>query len=156
MTDTPVPDEMRELIPRAAAEGARLLRVSFEQPPVEIVAAINGFVAEPPKAGFLKRVDNWNERALPLGALWGIQLVRQFGWDWIVVDDDGDKSIGIFDRIRSMGFYPFDYIFGCLESGEYPKILLAFNMLVANSIPPLEPGSYEDIAEGVQHIVPPL
>ena len=44
--------------------------------------------------------------------------------------------------------YPFHYVFGCFENNVYPTILLAFNMLTAGSIPPLEAGGYVNLMDG--------
>ncbi len=147
--------EIQNLLPGAAREGAQLAGVRESDEPLRIVEAINAFIANPPKAGFLKRVDNWNERAMPLGALWGAQLVRQFGWQWAIVEDDGDDSIGVVDPQRTMAVYPFDTIYGWLEEGAYPTLLLAFNMLAGGSLPAFPIRGYEPIMDGISHIVPP-
>lgn len=150
-----VPDDVRTLIPGAAAEGAQMAGVSMQHEPAAIVAAINQFVAAPPKSGWFKKPDLWNERALPLGALWGIQFERQFGWTWVMIEEDGESNFGVFSADRSIGVFPFDYVHDCLASGAYPTILLAFNMLVAGNIPPLPAGGFENLMDGVQHVVPP-
>lgn len=147
--------DMQQRLPGAAREGAALVGVSVIDDPVRIVTAVNTFVANPPKARFFKKVDNWNDRALPLGALWGEQLVRAFGWQWMLVHIEDDTEIGVFSAERGVGVYPFDYVFGCLESGEYPTILLAFNMLAEGSLPAFQDRSYVNLMDGVQHIVPP-
>lgn len=155
--EIPLPDEVRSHIPGAVQEGAALVGVTTADPPSRIVEAINEFIAKPPKKSWFKKVDNWNERAMPLGALWGIQMIRQFQWEWTMVEDDEEESkvIAVFDKRRSLGIYPFQYVFGCLESGEYPTILLAFNMLLDGSIPTRPERGYENLMDGVQHIVPP-
>lgn len=153
--EEPLTAEIRGLIPGAAAEGVRLLGVPPTADPTAIIGAINQFVSNPPKPGFLKRVDNYNDRALPLGALWGEQLVRALGWTWTLVVEEDERSIGVFDARRSMGVYPFDYIYGCLEAKGVPTILLAFNMLREGGIPQFPDRAFENIMDGVQHIVPP-
>ena len=134
-----------------------MLGVSLEDPPLKIVEAINAYVAKPPKSWF-RKADNWTDRALPLGTLWGMQQVRAFGWEWVSVinHEEGDaKAIGVFDARRSLGIYPFEFVFGCLEAKAYPTILLAFNMLAAGKIPELEAGGYMNLMDGVRHVVPP-
>ena len=156
ISEKPLTGDIQALIPGAAKEGAQLVGVSHTEAPLKIVEAINTFVANPPKKKMFKRVDHWNDHALPLGALWGMQMARQFGWSWALFEENGETSIGIFDLQRSKGIYPFDYIFGCLEAGEYPTILLAFNMLIEGGIPDFAPRSTINVMDGVQHIVPPL
>jgi len=79
----------------AAQEGATLVGVSVDDPPLKIVTAINAFVSNPSKP-FFGRVDNWTDRALPIGSLWGAQLVREFGWEWSAVtfhDHNDSKAV---------------------------------------------------------------
>lgn len=155
--ERPLTDGIVASLPGAAREGASLAGVTADSPPARIVEAINSIVDRPPKKSWFRKVDNWNDRAMPLGALWGTQLVRQYGWEWIIVDDDEDDSsgVGVFDRQRSMGLYPFGYIFGCLEAQACPTILLAWNMLVEGALPDFDSRSYTDIMSGIRHIVPP-
>jgi hypothetical protein len=157
ITEEPLPSDVRASIPGAAKEGAALVGVSLDDEPIRIIEAINEFVAKPKKGSWFKRIDNWNDRAMPLGALWGTQMVRRFGWDWtFVVDREEDfKAIAVFHRNRSVGIYPFDYVFGCLESDVYPTILLAYNMLEAGSIPTGDARAYVNLMDGVRHIVTP-
>ncbi len=157
VTEEPLSDSTMALIPRSAKEGAELVRVAVDAPPLEIVTAVNAYVAHPPRRLF-QRVDNWTDRALPLGSLWGGQLVRQFGWEWAagtLHDYDDQKCPGVFDKPRSLAIYPFHYVLLCLENRVTPTILLAFNMLLAGDIPAQEPGGYANVMQHVLHIVPP-
>ena len=158
VTEVEIDETIRRHLPGSAAEGAELAGVSSDDDPLKIVEAIQTFVADPPKRRWFKRVDNWTDRALPLGCLWGTQLERQFGWEWLQMiqhDHDDLKVMAVFDPRRTMGGYPFHYLFGCLENGVYPTVLLAFNLLIASEIPDFEPGEYVNVMDGVQHIVPP-
>ncbi len=84
------------------------------------------------------------------------------GWEVVVprrievkeIHDDL-KVLAIFDKSRSIGIYPFHFVFGCFENSVYPTILIAFNMLVSKKIPVFDPKSYENLMDGVHHIVPP-
>src|SRR5579885_1191186 len=102
----------------SAGEGAELIGVSVDATPLAIVAAINAFVTKSQKRRS-GRFDNWTDRALPLGSLWGCQLVRQFGWEWagVIFHEPGDsKAFGVFAKDRSLAVYPWHFIFGCLEN----------------------------------------
>jgi hypothetical protein len=141
----------------AAQEGATLVGVSVDDSPVKIVTAINAFVSNPSKP-LLGRVDNWTDRALPIGTLWGEQLVREFGWEWSAVtfhDHNDSKAVGVFTKDRSLAVYPWHFVFGCLENKATVTILLAFNMLAGGGIPSQEPNGYLNLMEHVHHIVPP-
>lgn len=141
----------------APAEGADFIGVRLDQSPAEIVAAINAFVSKPPRRRS-GRIDNWTDRALPLGSLWGQQLVRRFGWEWSSVtfhEHDDSKAVGVFSKDRSLAVYPFHFIFGCLENQAPVTILLSFNMLEAGAIPAQGAKEYINLMDGVHHIVPP-
>jgi hypothetical protein len=158
VTEETIAEDVQTMLPGAAQEGAALIGVPVEASPSAIIRSINEFIANPPKGSWFKKVDNWNERALPLGALWGVQMIRRFDWQWAMIVDhenDGDKVIGVFDARRSMGVHPFEYVFGCLEEGAYPTIELAYNMLEAGQIPVFEDRAYTNLMDGVHHVVPP-
>ncbi len=157
ISEEPLAESIAGNLAGAAEEGAELLSVPIDTEPLKIIESLNEFVANPPKRRS-KKVDNWGDRALPLGALWGAQMQRQFGWEWASVihhDHNDAKFISVFDQTRSLGIYPFHYIFGCLENNVYPTILLAFNMLVAGKIPDQPAQGFMNLMDGVQHIVPP-
>ncbi|MCO8123285.1 hypothetical protein NHH03_16165 [Stieleria sp. TO1_6] len=142
----------------AATEGAELVGTSVDAEPAVIVEAINSFLAKPKKAGWFAKVDNWDDRALPIGSLWGHAIARKFGWQWASLtqhDHDDFKAIAIVNDDRSLAVFPFHYCFGCLENHVPPTVLLAYNMLDAAKIPQQPPGGYMNLMDGVHHIIPP-
>lgn len=142
----------------SAGEGAELVGVRVDAAPLEIVTAVNQFVSKQQRRRRSSRVDNWTDRALPLGSLWGCQLVRQFGWEWsgVIFHEHGDsKAVGVFAKDRSLAVYPWHFIFGSLENKAPVTILLSFNMLAAGRIPAQRAKAYVNLMEGVHHIVPP-
>lgn len=141
----------------SAVEGASLTGIAVDDPPLKIVTALNTFVSKPPGRSS-GRVDNWTDLALPLGSLWGQQIVRQFGWEWssVVFHDRGDsKAIGVLSKDRSLAIYPWHFVFGCLENNATVTILLSYNMLLAGKVPAQEQGRYVNLMDHVHHIVPP-
>jgi hypothetical protein len=155
VTEEYIKPDMLENIEGSAGEGAEMVGVAIDATPLEIITAVNQYVSKPPRK---RRVDNWEERALPLGSLWGCQLVRQFGWEWssVIFHDQGDsKAIGVFAKDRSLAVYPWPFVFGCLENKAPVTILLSFYMLAAGQVPAQEARAYVNLMEGVQHIVPP-
>jgi hypothetical protein len=95
------------------------------------------------------------DTALSLGAVWGDQLVRQFGWEWTVVIDGGHELYAVAAKDRSLVIYPGYYVKACLDDPTVDcTVALAFNMLVAGKITGIPPRSYEDVMSGVMHIVP--
>ncbi len=158
ISEVPIEEIILQNIPGAAKEGAQLISISTDAAPLEIIKAVNAFVAKPVKRGWFRKTDNWNDRAMPLGALWGTQMVREFRWEWVnlVQHEHNDlKLVGVFDKRRSIGVYPFHFVYGCIENGVYPTIELAFNMLSAGKVPLFEDNAYENLMDGVRHIIPP-
>lgn len=141
----------------SAEEGASLVGVAADVAPLKVLTAINTFVSKLGRQPS-DQADNWTDRALPLGSLWGRQLVRQFGWEWssVVFHDQGEsKAIGVFAKDRSLAVYPWHFVFGCLENGAPVTILLSFNMLLAGKIPVQQEGGYVNLMDHVHHIIPP-
>ncbi|MGV8839796.1 MAG: hypothetical protein ACWA6X_05775 [Bauldia sp.] len=156
ITEQGISREILADIPGAAAEGAAIAGVRSDASALDIVTAVDSFVFEAQTKPPATR-DDWTDRALPLGSLWGQQLVRQFGWEWsmVTLDHPAKKVMaGVFSPNRSLAIYPFDFVFRCLRDGVPVTILLAFNMLVGGSIPALAPRGFENLMEGVHHIVP--
>lgn len=157
-SESPVPKSVAGNLSGAAEEGAELVGVTVDAEPHDIVAAIDRFLSKPTKAGWFKKVDNWTDRALPLGSLWGSAMSREFGWQWanLIQHDHNDfKVIALVNGDRSLAIFPFHYCFGCLENNVTPTVLLAFNMLKAGTIPKQSAKSYTNLMDGVHHIVPP-
>jgi hypothetical protein len=155
VTEEKIEPSLLANIEGSAGEGAELAGVAIDAAPLEIVTAVNTFVSKPPRK---RGVDNWTDRALPLGSLWGCQLVRHFGWEWsrVTFHEHGDsKAIGVFSKDRSLAVYPWHFVFGCLENQAPVTILLSFNMLAAGKIPAQAAKAYVNLMEGVHHIVPP-
>jgi hypothetical protein len=149
-----------EGIEGSAVEGADLVGVAVDDPPAEIVAAINAYLSRP-REGREKSSDppdNWTDVALPVGSLWGQQMVRKFGWEWagaVFPDREDFRAIGVFNGDRSLAIYPWHFVLGCVENDATVTILLAFNMLLAGTIPPQGQGERWNVMEHVHHIVPP-
>ena len=61
---------MLALIEGAAREGAELVGVQVDTAPLEIVKAVNEFMRKQQRSSD-RDLDNWTDRALPLGNLWG-------------------------------------------------------------------------------------
>lgn len=158
-SESPISELIAENLSGAATEGAELVGISVDAEPKEIVDAINRFLTQPKKAGWFSKVDNWQDRALPIGSLWGTAMMREFGWQWanLIQHDHNDfEVIALVNGDRSLAVFPFHYCFGCLENHVTPTVLLAFNMLKAGTIPQQVAKSYTNLMDGVHHIVPPV
>ena len=157
ITEFPISPEISQNLVNTSKEASEILGVSLSDPPLKVVEAIQDCLVELIQSNN-SSLDKWTDCALPMGTLWGIQMVRQFQWQWASVtkdEGDGSKAFGVFDGNRSLAAYPFSYVFACLDQKIYPAVLLSFNMLLAGKIPELEAGGYMNLMDGVQHVVPP-
>lgn len=139
--------------------GTRLLGVAIDDDPATIAAAVDAFVyawqcGDRPPASVLDADD----APFILGAVWGEQLVRRFGWEWRMVTfhEHGDSvAPGVLSPDRALAIYPIHFIMGCLHDPTVDTtILLAFNMLEAGTIGPTPPGGFFNLMDGVQRIIP--
>lgn len=139
--------------------GTRLLGVAIDDDPATIVAAVDAFVyawqcGDRPTASVLDAAD----APFILGAVWGEQLVRRFGWEWRMVTfhEHGDSvAPGVLSPDRALAVYPIHFVMGCLQDHTVDTtILIAFRMLEAEKIASTTPGSYFNLMDGVHRIIP--
>lgn len=129
--------------------------------PKEIIQAVENFVERwqeerrrPFRKLFVKGPDS-TDVALGLGAVWGDQLVREFGWEWTCVEQNGQDAYAVVSPDRAVAVYPTYFIKACLDD---PRVdctaMLAFNMLAAGKVTGLPPNGYENLMQGVVRIIP--
>ena len=129
--------------------------------PEAVVQAVETFVdrwqadRRNPLKKLLARGPNPTDVALGLGSVWGNQLVRQFGWGWTCVLNDGQELFAVVSADRSIAIYPTYFIKACLDD---PRVdctaMLAFNMLAAGKVSGLPAQGYENLMQGVHRIIP--
>ena len=80
--------------------------------PQLVVDRIDQYIRQAQDSGDLPN-DNWNEFYAPFGALWGEQIGRQYGWNWIKVwldENEGKPRYAIVSPDSSMVVYPFVHL----------------------------------------------
>lgn len=156
-TEAPIPPSILQNLTGAAKEGADLVGVSMDDESSVIVDAVDRFLSKPKKSRGLHKIDNWEDRALPIGSLWGSALVREFGWHWasLTQHDPHFKAIAVVSKSGSLAILPFHYCFCCLEENAVSRVLLAFNMLTEGKIPKVKARTYANLMHRVDYIVPP-
>lgn len=158
ITESPPDEERLRLLASVAEDAADYLGVSLdEDSPEAIIRAVHECVREIQEGGG-PEFDEGERVDLLLGCLWGSQLVRALGWEWVnvVFHDHGDsEAVGVASPNREFAIYPFHFVQGCLENNATVKILLAYNMLSAGAMPTLPPRSYENVMDAVHYIIPP-
>jgi hypothetical protein len=139
--------------------GSRLLCLSPNDDPAKIVAAVDAFVfdwqcGDHPSESVLDAED----APFRMGAVWGEQLGRAFGWEWAMVtfhEHGNSTAPAVLSPDRSLAVYPIHVIMGCLQDPTVDTtILLAFNMLKGDTVGDTTPGSYFNLMDGVHRIIP--
>jgi hypothetical protein len=141
-------------------EGMRLLGISDPNAkPGMVVEAIDAFVYDWQKGRRPRDISiKPDDVPFALGSLWGEQMIRQFGWQWVKVAFLDRKNLvahAVVSHDRSLVIYPFHFLMGCLsDSNVDATIMLSFNMLLANKTGVGEPYAYLNVMECVHRIVP--
>jgi len=101
------------------------------------------------------------ELAFGLGAVWGNQLVKTFGWSWVCLQASGIENLGVVSPERSLFIAPAPCIKHCLDNPEVKSnILFVFDLLEAGKLDGLTPEGYANVMGSVQQneaqTVPPV
>jgi hypothetical protein len=157
ITEKSVPADMAETVKNCANDALEVLggEIAKKSPKV-IVAAIDKFARKwqkgdrpPPDVGSAQDVG------FSFGCLWGEQLMRQFGWQWALLETEESRNLAICSTNRSLVIYPLGFLSACLENPNIDvTVLLCFNMLMADKTPTGEPKSYTDLMVLVYRFVP--
>ena len=145
-----------------AARAWKILKlIGSQTEPVEAVGAVNEWVDayQAKQRGFLARFRKDDPQlvdyALGLGAVWGDQICREFGWNWVCVGAGVKERYGVASPARSLAIYPTYFLKECLlDPRKDCTALLAFNMLAAQTVPAFEAGALEDLMAGVARVIP--
>ena len=91
-----------------------------------------------------------------IGAAWGEQLVRAFGWRWQYVVREKEFERAVTSPDQAFVVFPTNYL-GHMLRPPYGDVtlMLMFNMIEAKSLPESSAGALEDISDGrLCHIIP--
>lgn len=154
-------EESIEFADYAARAWKILGLIGSQTAPAEAVGAVNAWVDayQAKSRGFLARFRKDDPQlvdyALGLGAVWGDQICREFGWKWVCVGAGNHERYGVASPAHSLVIYPTYFLKECLvDPRKDCTALLSFNMLAAQSVPALEAGALQDVMEGVARVIP--
>ncbi len=91
-----------------------------------------------------------------VGAAWGEQLVRAFGWRWRYAAREEEFERAVTSPDDAFVVFPGNYL-GQMLRPPYDDVtlMLMFNMIEAKKLPEASPGELEDLSDGrLRHIVP--
>lgn len=141
--------------------GFELLGASPSDAAKELVRVIDSYVDEwqEKRRGLFARLRLRAEDSVEIGralaVLWGDQIVRQFGWEWICEIRDGSERYGVAAPDRSLAILAPEFIERCLtHPNQDCTLLLAFNMQADGAFAGCLPNDYVNVMSGVHRIVP--
>lgn len=163
--ERPLTDEEKAEFETRSSRALKNLGVNAPEASAEsIVQLVDAFVDKWQTGGFAPRKSLFSRKpalpdsvdvALGLGAVWGDQIVRKFGWEWTCLQQDGQDLYCVASQDCGWVIYPTYFLKACLDNPHADcTAMLSFNMLAAGNIPANPANSYENLMGGVQRVVP--
>lgn len=93
------------------------------------------------------------ELAFELGCLWGEELVRHLGWQWIRVqfNDQAPEAVAVSSKDNSLAIYPFQTIFLYHERVLPIRVARSIDVLAEpGRVPMLPPGGLENVMDHIE------
>ncbi|MEJ8858251.1 hypothetical protein WKW79_27030 [Variovorax robiniae] len=144
-----------------AVIGNQMIGGERDAPATRIIAAIQTFVEKHQR----QQESQWALRregvekprhtaaARALATVWGDQLARVFGWEWVCVMFQGEEHYAMVQPDRSLAIFAMEYVEACMDLETMDcAIKHAFDQLRANAFPTQAPLSY---ASAMQWVGPP-
>ena len=124
-----------------AAIGFRLISEVPCSPVAAIVAGIDDFIhkRQGPLRNFTAPLKGFQgddpAAARALGTVWGNQMVRAFGWEWICVTLGETEHFVVAAPDRSLVVFAHEYAWKCMESNDLEcSIALSFDLVRGGAI----------------------
>ena len=143
--------------------GLKRLGLPKEASPADVAQAADAFVdqQQAERSKYLKGLfllmfrppDGMIEE---IGAAWGEQLVRAFGWQWQYAVRESEFERAVTPPDQRVVVFPSNYL-GRMLKPPYDDVTLAlmFNMVEAQKLPEVSAGALEDISDGrLRHLIP--
>ena len=129
----------------AISAAIRRLKSRADARPETLIAALHDYL-DGWRIGRIKSSTHGRTLGIQLGALWGEQLVRALGWQWMSVQINGQGFFGVVSPEARWVAYPLNFLSGLTTHNDQANsTLLRFNMLVAQNIAPAQPGAYTPV-----------
>lgn len=158
-SESPLDSQTQSLLDICVEDGLKFFGLTAADRPEAVIAAVDQYVYDWQRGALpAERKLDAEEAPYLLGALWGQQFVRQFGWRWVNITflTQGNVSApGVVSPEAALVVYPIHFVIGCLQNPTVDGTLaLAFNLLAAGQAGGVGARSYFNLMDGVQRVVP--
>ncbi|MFC7339651.1 hypothetical protein ACFQY0_20875 [Haloferula chungangensis] len=152
-TANPTSEMDDQMISEASAAARQVLGISGDTSSDTVHQSIHDFLCrQNTKSGLLRRspaMPMGEDCPMALGALWGSEICREFGWDWIVAQQGDWTGLGVADPERRYLALALNYFEGLIhvhpEVANLPALQL-YNCFKAGKFPDSVPGALTLIA----------
>ncbi len=151
-------DEQEKSEVAAATEKALArLAVDAKADPDAIVRAAGDFISTEQAArtqkklfGLLKKkAGDPTEVIAMMGLLWGAQVKRALGWDWVMAMRGDDPEYALTSSAREYAVFPLTFVRRMLVAPYEPNTLVeVFDTVKRGRHAPAERGVYDDLTDG--------
>src|SRR6267142_1099535 len=150
-SERPLSDKEREEIAVAFEFAVRDLNVDVNEAPSVLQQKIDDYLVEYDETREVQDPNLVSHTAIALGAFWGNQICREFGWEWIVAKHGSWEGIGITDQARRFLALPLQYFESLIlvapEKANLPSLQL-YNAIKGGNMPAATPNQYVLVAHG--------
>lgn len=97
------------------------------------------FLANTPSA---QDEEELHEQAASFGSFWGCLLVSSFDWQWIAIEYDDWRGLGVADKERRYLILPVNLFYKLLTNANVPGPTQRFNAIREGYLPVSERNQY--------------
>jgi hypothetical protein len=152
-TSSAITEIDEQMIAEAAAAAREVLEIGEDTSSDAVHQSIHDFLCrQNTKTGLLRRrpaMPLGEDCPMALGALWGSEICREFGWNWIVAHHGEWSGLGVADPERKYLALALNYFEGLIhfhpEVANLPALQL-YNCFKADKFPDSAPDALTLIA----------
>ncbi len=150
-------DQEKSEVAGATEKALARLSLDANAEPEAIVRAASEFIRREQAArtqkklfGLLKnKAGDPSESIAMMGFLWGAQVKRALGWEWVLAMRGDDPEYALTSSAREYAVFPLTFVRRMLVAPYEPNTLVeVFDTVKRGRHAPAERGVYEDLTDG--------
>ncbi len=155
LEERPLSDHEQTHLKQLADSGLEMLGITDDRQPHEIVEAVDKWVDDFQDTANEDVDEAEIERlVVNLGTIWGEQVVKEFGWQWVCFEGAGE-ILAVVSPERALYIIPYEYLLACMQDPELDcTVMLSFNLLKENPPENLRKNDYDHFMMSAFRMVP--